>query len=814
MKRSSHLTWAVSMLALTALTVGAQVSVLTYHNDNRRSGLNTNETILNPTNVSSATFGKLFSQAVDGYVYAQPLYVPKLNIQGLGVHNVFFIATQSNTVYAFDADSAGAAGGLLWKTNLGPPAGTTLIGVYTNKNFGTRYNGNAYTDIMPRVGITSTPVIDLLTSTLYVDAFTGEVSGGVTNYFHRLHALNLTNGTERTFSPVTVAVSVPGNGTGSVSGVLTFTAKQHSQRSALTLAGGILYVAFAGYADTDPYHGWLLGYNATNLTLLTNYVFNTTPNSGPAYGANSGEGGIWMGGGGICVDENTNLIFEVGNGIFNVTNGSAGTEYSDSFLKLSTTNGLKVADYFTPYDQATLAINDTDLGAGGMTLLPDQPGSFPRLLAGAGKGGKIYLINRDQLTTGNNHYNATTSQDFVVQTNIGKIKGSFSTPTFFNGRLYYVANGDSLKAIPFSNGLMLTSGFLTNTARTYPFPGATTCISAIGTNNGVIWALAYNSSTPAVLTACNTTNLAEIYNSTQAAGSRDQLALGTKFAAPIVADGKVFVGNSNSVSVFGLLAGTFSFDAAIYSVAETNGTVTITVIRSGGTNGAAQVAYATVAGGTATDGADFTGVSGVLNWAGGEAGPKTFTVPILNDALAEPNETINLALSNPTNPASALGLQPTASVTIIEPPTSAWKLAHFGANANNPAIAGDTANPDADGSVNLLEYAFATDPNLANTNPFTGNLGGKQFQLHFPRNLSASDLTYNVQSSANLMLWSNLLTYTSPNGWVTNVAGSSVSESGTNGLAPDQYVNVTVTTSTNVMAAGATNQFLRLEIKR
>ena len=284
MKRSSHLTWAVGILALTALTVGAQVSVLTYHNDNRRTGLNTNETILNPTNVNSATFGKLFSYAVDGYVYAQPLYVPKLNIAGQGVHNVFFIATQSNTVYAFDADSAGATGGLLWKTNLGPPAGTTLIGVYTNKNFGTRYNGNAYTDIMPRVGITSTPVIDLLSATLYVDAFTGEVSGGVTNYFHRLHALNLTNGTERTFGPVTVAASVPGNGTGSVSGVLTFSAKQHSQRSALTLAGGILYVAFAGYADTDPYHGWLLGYNATNLTLLTNYVFNTTPNSGPAYG--------------------------------------------------------------------------------------------------------------------------------------------------------------------------------------------------------------------------------------------------------------------------------------------------------------------------------------------------------------------------------------------------------------------------------------------------------------------------------------------------------------------------------------------------
>ena len=805
--------WLAGLLAVVSVSAPAQVSVLTYHHNNQRTGLNTNETILTLTNVGAATFGKLFSYAVDGYVYAQPLYVPNLNIPGRGLHNVCFIATQSNSVYAFDADSAGAAGGLLWKTNLGPPAVTTIPGVFTNKNFGTRYNNNAYTDIMPRVGITGTPVIDLASGTLYVDAFTGEPSGGVTNYFHRLHALSLTNGTEKSFSPVLVAASVPGTGYGSVGGILSFSAIQHSQRSALTLAGGILYVPFAGFADTDPYHGWLLGYNPTNLALLTNYVFNTTPNSSTAaYGGNAGEGGIWMGGGGLCVDENTNLYFEVGNGIFNVTNGSSGTEYSDSFVKLSTTNGLKVADYFTPYDQATLALNDTDLGSGGMMLLPDQPGAFPRLLLGAGKAGKIYLLNRDQMTTGNKHFNHTNGFDFVVQTNNGKIKGSFSTPSYFNGRIYYAANNDNLKSIPLTNGLMSGLGVLTNTARSFNFPGATTAISASGTNSGIVWALAMGA--PAVLVACNATNFStELYNSSQASGNRDLLAAGTKFAAPIVADGKVFVGNSNSVAVFGLLAGTFSFSAAAYTVPKSNTTVTITVNRTGGTNGAAQVSYATVAGGTATNGVNYTSVAGALNWTNGEAGSKFFTVPILNDNQASSNRTVNLALSNPTNAASALGLQATAVLTIIEPPTSGWKLAHFGTNANNAAIAGDAADPDADGSANLLEYAFAADPNVAGTNLFTGTLTAPLFQLHFPRNTFASDLTWLVQSSGDLSVWSNLLTYTAVSGWVTNVNGATVSESAPSGVPPDQSVNVTATTATNV-PTGAGAQFLRLQIQR
>jgi hypothetical protein len=808
------LSTAFSFLALALLPVTAQVSVWAYHNDNYRTGLNTNETILNLTNVNPTSFGRLFTNRVDGCVYAQPLYVPGVAIPGQGTHNVLFIVTEHNSVYAFDADVPAAAGGLLWQTNLGPAA-VTVMGTFTNKNFGTRYNGNAYTDIIPEVGITGTPVIDLSSGTLYVDAFTGEIGGGVTNYFHRLHALNITNGTEQPFSPVLVSASVPGIGVGSTNGRSIFNAQQQLQRCALTLAGGIVYVSYAGYADTDPYHGWIIGFNETNLAQLTNYVFNTTPNSTVvAFGVNAGEGGIWMGGGGLSVDDNTNIFFQTGNGSFNATNNTGGTEYGDSFIRLSTTNGLAVADYFTPFNQATLAANDTDLGSGGLLLLPNQPGTFPHELLGAGKQGLIYVINRNQMTTGNNHFDSTNSIDFVVQTNLGRIKGSFDTPAYFNGRIYYAGNGDNLKAIPLTNGLMSGLNVLTNRNRIFNFPGATPSISANGTNNGIVWALQMmtNLASPAVLVACNATNFgAELYTSTNNAG-RDQLGTGVKFAVPTVADGKVFVGSSNSVSVFGLLAGTFSFSSPAYTVPEANTNVTITVNRVGGMSGAVQVSYATVAGGTAVDGVNYTSVSGALNWTNGESGSKTFTVPVFDDGLAEPNPTVNLALSNPTNGA-ALGVQSTAVLTIIKPPTSVWKLAHFGANANNAAVAGDLANPDQDGMVNLLEYAFASDPNVANTNPFTGALAGNQFQVYFPRNTSANDITYVLQTSSTLTSWSDLMTFTIGTGWVANLPGATVAESPASGSPPDQYVNVTITCSTNV-TVNVTNQFLRLQIHR
>jgi len=525
-----------------ALAFG-QVNVLTYHNDNFRLGANTNETTLTPANVNGANFGRLFSYGVDGYVYGQPLYVSGMTIPGQGVHNVIFVVTEHDSIYAFDADSpTGANSGLIWHTNLGISAPTP------NNDFGNRYNGGKYLDVVPEMGITSTPVIDLASGTIYLDVFTIENS----NYYHRIHALNITNGTEKSYSPVLVAASIPGTGVGSVGGVLAFSAKQHLQRPALTLAGGILYVAYSGYADTDPYHGWLFGFNATNLLQLTNYVFNTTPNATTAlFGANAGEAGIWMSGNGPLVDANTNLYFMVGNGSYNASN-PGGTEYGECFVKLSTTgNKLAVADYFAPFNYDSLNNGDTDVGSGGPLLLPDVAGSATHrhLIVGCGKEGRVYLIDRDNM----GHFHSGSDSQ-IVQSFAGVINGMWSSPAYFNGRLYFQGSGDVLKSLTISNAVMGTSPSSQSTT-SFGYPGATPTISANGTNSAIAWVIqsdAYSSSGPAVLHAYDAYNLAQqLYNSSQNL-ARDNPGGAVKFTLPTVANGKVYVGTEYNLSVFGV----------------------------------------------------------------------------------------------------------------------------------------------------------------------------------------------------------------------------------------------------------------------
>lgn len=793
------------VLAFCAAHVEAQVNVLTYHNNNSRTGDNLNETNLTPANVNSTTFGKLFTYSVDGYVFAQPLYVSGLNIAGKGVHNVLFIATEHNGVYALDADNSGALGGILWYTNLG------LSAVTPTTDFGNRYGSPPqYTDITPEVGITGTPVIDLASGTMYLDSFTHQG----TSYFHSIHALNITNGTEQPFGPVLVAASFPGTGVGSVGSTVPFVHKQQIQRSGLVLAGGKLFVAYSGYADTDPYHGWVLGFDASNLQQLTNFIFCTTPNSTVAkYGANAGEGGIWMGGGAIAVDSNTNLFFQTGNGIFTATNNSGGTEYGDSFMKLSASgSGLTIADYFTPYNQAGLANGDTDLGSGALILLPDQPGPYPHLLLGAGKEGKIYLINRDQMATNNNHYNSTGTVDNVVQTVAGQIGGSFDTPAYFNGKIYYAGSGNKMRSFTINNGLLSTTAASTGT-RTFPFPGGTPVVSANGANNGIVWGLV--NANPGVLVAYNPTNLTnELYNTTQAAGSRDTLLAGVKFAAPIVANGKVYVGSQRGVTVLGLLSGTLAFSSATYNVRESGVTASITVTRTGGTQGAVQISYATVPGGTAVPGVDYVATSGTLSWASGDAASKNFSVPIIDNTQANPNKTINLALSSPSGGAY-MNLQSTAVLTITEDPHEAWALEHFGTNANNPAISGDLADPDGDGVDNLLEYATASDPNTPATDPTVLAIyNGGNFQLTFHRNPSATDLTYVVKYSDSLANWNDLMTWTAGSNWLPNAPGVFATESFSQGVPPDSYVTVTINDPTVFSDPNTKTRFYRLAVHR
>jgi len=533
---------AFALLLATCLGVLAQVNVLTYHNDFARTGQNTNETILTPANVNTATFGKIFSYPVDGQIYAQPLYVSGLAIPGQGTHNVVFAATMHDSVYALDADSnAGPNGGVLWQVNLGPSTATP------DPTFGYRYGD--YHDIRPEVGIIGTPVIDLASGTIYLSAFTHESN----SYVQRIHALSITTGAERPFSPVVVSATINGKGVGSSGGKLSFDAMNNGlQRPALTLAGGILYVTYSGFADTNPYHGWLFGFNAATLQQLTNYIFNTTPNSTTTdWGSNAGEGGLWMGGNGPLVDAATNLYFEVANGPFNAdTNG---TEYGDCFMKLSTTNGLAVADYFTPHDQANLAAGDTDLGSGGPVLLPDEAGSVahPHLIVGSGKNGTIYLVDRDNM----GHYN-TSSDSQIVQSVVSAIGASFATPAYFNKAIYYQGNGDRLKAFAITNGALSTTP-IHRSSSSIGFPGATPSVSANGTNNAIVWVLdngAVSSGSPTgptILHAYNAYNLTnQLYNSSQA-GTRDTASFAVKTSVPTVANGKVYVGGASALSVYG-----------------------------------------------------------------------------------------------------------------------------------------------------------------------------------------------------------------------------------------------------------------------
>ncbi|MDB6110921.1 MAG: hypothetical protein JWR69_2671 [Pedosphaera sp.] len=550
---TAGLTWATPSRNFTTLASNPAtplVPMLTYHNDNARLGANTNEAILTLANVNANNFGKLLSYSVDGYIYAQPLVMTNVNIPGKGIHNVVYVVTEHGSVYAFDADgTAGAAP--LWQISfLNPAAGVTSV---PGGDVGTA-------DIVPEVGITATPVIDPATATMYLEAKTKEVTGGNTTYVHRLHALDLATGSERTNGPVfnsPVIINVtnyPGTGTPGYNdndgaGHVVFNTQREHSRTALTRVNGVLYIAYASHGDNQPYHGWLFAYNAQTLAQLS--VYNTTPNGG--------LGGFWQGGGGATVDAAGNFYFITGNGSFNATGATfsqATNSFSMSVLKFAPTNGiLTLVDYFSPHDQAALSGGDADFGSGAAIVLPDSVGSaaHPRLLAAAGKGGRVYLLDRDNL----GRFNAANDNQ-IVQTlpNAmgGGQNGSYMTPAFFNNTLYYIGMNDYLKAFPMSGGLLSTA-----TPKQSPtFYGdkgsSSPSISANGTSNAIVWAIesdAYASSGPAILHAYNATNVAlELYNSNQNP-VRDNPGGAVKFIVPTVVNGKVYVGAQYTLSIFG-----------------------------------------------------------------------------------------------------------------------------------------------------------------------------------------------------------------------------------------------------------------------
>ena len=551
----------VAKLILITTAAEAQVSVLTYHNDTGRTGQNLSETILTPTSVSSAAFSKLFSYPVDGYVYAQPLYVPGVSIPGQGVHNLVFVATQHDSVYAFDADGTSLTP--VWQVSFINPS----LGITTVPQGDVNNTTNPSNDIIPEIGITGTPVIDPQSGTLYVVAKTKEVVAGQAHHVQRLHALDITTGAEKFGGPVVLGdailtapflqgghsiyvsgPTVPGSGSGSTGNTVPFDAVWAMNRGGLLLLNGIVYVPWASHGDSGPYHGWVTAYNAQTLGLVA--VFNVSPN-----GPTQTEGGIWMGGGGPAADSTGNIYLSTGNGTFDVT-GSSKPAYGDSVLRLDPTTGLSVADYFTPFDQANLAATDFDLAAGGVVVLPDQTGTTtPHLLVAGGKAGKVYLINRDNL--GKYQQCGATCDSvvssFALNPSGGFAGAIFSVPAYFNGFVYYQGVSQVLKAFSLTNGT-LSSSPVSQSSTPFAFPGATPSISANGTSNGIVWTIqvdGYVNGTPAVLHAYDALNLStELYNSNKIAG--DKLASGVKFNPPTIANGKVYVGTQTQLSVFGL----------------------------------------------------------------------------------------------------------------------------------------------------------------------------------------------------------------------------------------------------------------------
>ena len=533
--------WCI-LFFLSSSSAAGQVSVLTWHNDNARTGQNTNEVLLTPANVNTNTFGLLFSQPVDGYVYAQPLLVPNVSVPGKGVHNVVYVATEHDSVYAFDADNnLGPNAAPLWQVDfLNPSAGVTTV----------PYSDTDSDDIVPEIGVTSTPVIDPASNTIYVEAKTKEVSDALTNYVHRLHALDLATGAEKFGGSVVIGdtaydganytyvsgPSVPGNGDGSDGTLLPFNALRQMNRPGLLLLNGLVYLAYASHGDNGPYHGWVMGFDAQ--TLVANGVYNTTPNGG--------LGGIWQSGAGPAADPAGFLYLETGNGDF-----APPGELGDSVLKLAGTNGITLADYFTPFDQDNLNSTDNDLGSAGTIMLPDSVGStnHPHLFAAGSKSGTIYLLDRDNL----GQFNSVDDSQ-IVQVMRNAVGGMWNSPAYFNGTLYYVGSGDVLSAFGISNGL-INANPTSQASSSFDFPGATPSISAHGTNDAIVWAIESDASGSgqAVLHAYDASNVArELYNSDMA-GERDAPGGGVKFTVPTIANGKVYVGAQDSLSVYGLL---------------------------------------------------------------------------------------------------------------------------------------------------------------------------------------------------------------------------------------------------------------------
>ena len=525
---------ALLVLVVSASTFTFATDVTTYHNNTLRTGENQSETILTTSNVNSATFGKLFTVPVDGIIDAEPLYLSNITI-GSSKHNVLYIVTENDSVYALDADT-----------------GTQLWHVTTLESGETPSDNHGCGQISPQIGITSTPVIDQSSGangTIYVVAMSKSSAG----YFQRIHALDITTGTEEFGGPTTVQAKYPGSGDNSQGGYVIFDPAQYAERQGLLLLNHVIYTGWTSHCDARPYTGWVIGYSESTLTQTS--VLDLTPNGS--------EGAIWQAGAGMAAYDNNIFLLDA-NGTFDTTLNSKGFpesgDYGNAFVRISTTNNtLAVADYFTMYNTVQESDSDEDLGSGGAMLIPaqkDSSGKNHYLGIGAGKDGNIYIVNGYNMGKFN-----PANDDAVYQEIDGALSGGiWSMPAYFNGSVYYGPVGNNLLQFTFSNAKLSTSPTSKSSA-SFTYPGTTPSVSANGAQNGIVWAIQHSDPND-VLHAYSASNLAtELYNSSQATNNRDSFGTASHFGTPMIAHGKVYVGTSNNVTVFGLLGNSATVSA-------------------------------------------------------------------------------------------------------------------------------------------------------------------------------------------------------------------------------------------------------------
>jgi hypothetical protein len=511
----------------TPTPTASNTDVITYHYDNQRTGQNLKETSLTPATVSSSKFAKLGSFTVDGRVDAQPLYLANVSIPNQGAKNVLYVVTEHDSIFAFDVDSAnGATSTFLWQASALQPGESAS-------------DDRGCGQLTPEIGITSTPVIDRTRNAIYVVAVSKDAGG---NYFHRLHALDLTTGKELFGGPTAIAATYPGAGANSSNGNVVFDASRYNERTGLLQINGTIYTMWTSHCDAGPYSSWVISYSADTLQQAS--VLNLVPNGN--------GGGIWMSGTAPAADAAGNIYLISGNGDFGTTpdaNGfPANANCGNCFAKISSAAPLKLLDYFATSNTVSESNSDTDFGSGGPLLLPDVvdgTGNTRHLAVGSGKDANIYVLDRDNM----GKFNAGANN--IYQQISGQLgSGVWAKPSYFSNTVYYGALNDAIKAFPIVSGKLAATPS-SQSAHVFGYPGAAPSISANGNANGIVWVV--ENGGIAVLHAYDAANLAsELYNSSQAANGRDQF-VGNKFITPVVSGGKVYVGTPNSVVVFGLL---------------------------------------------------------------------------------------------------------------------------------------------------------------------------------------------------------------------------------------------------------------------